>query len=221
MGMEVDTDAASDTVRTLRSRELACDACRRRKIRCDKLSPCSGCKATNIACQTTKKIEARRQTFRKEVQYERRLAELNHKVQQLSQGLDSKGMDHSRQSISKEDNSTPTVASPSSLPDYSRNGHSSFEGDSSFLVHSKQATQAFEASLASTPRAKGDETLNSAMVNMQKTLKSDSTHEICSAPSSSLVDRTEANALSVLPLPPVDEVLRLLKYIKGILTHQR
>ncbi|KAL8932766.1 MAG: hypothetical protein Q9216_006687 [Gyalolechia sp. 2 TL-2023] len=91
----------------------------------------------------------------------------------------------------------------------------SFQGDSSFIVHSKQATQAFEASLASTPETRVDEALSDAMLNLQKAL--DSTNaQSSSPPRPSQSDSGDENEpLAALPIPPSDLVLKLLKHAKA------
>ncbi|KAL8942078.1 MAG: hypothetical protein Q9211_001554 [Gyalolechia sp. 1 TL-2023] len=82
-------------------------------------------------------------------------------------------------------------------------------------MHSKKATQAFEASLASTPQTELDEALSGAMANLQKAL--DSTNAQSSSPPrpSESDYGDDSDCLSALPMPPSDLVLKLLKHAKA------
>ena len=183
-------------------RQLACDNCRKRKIRCDKLSPCSSCKSSNVSCCTTRKEPARRSRAQIANRYEQSIADLNHKIQKLTEALHTP---------SEDSHTSPVVENPpcvnisshheiirgrqTSLADKSN----SFEGDSSFAVHSQQATRAFEASLASTPQMQIDEALSGAMANLQKALDSSRARASSPACSGEFVDDKKSQDLSSLP----------------------
>lgn len=68
-------------------RQPVCDACRSRKVRCDKLSPCSSCKASHIPCRTTQKTVGRRPRSQTTTRYEQDIIDLESKVEQLSKSL--------------------------------------------------------------------------------------------------------------------------------------
>lgn len=199
------------------TRQPACDACRQRKVRCDKLSPCSSCKASDIPCRTTREMPGRRtriQVPRSQTgnRYEQTIADLQSKVEQLSQSL---------QARSGAGNGTPSaVNSPHARPDVPTESigdrGSSFEGDSSFMTHSKQVTQAFEASLASTPQIDVDDALSGAVANLHKALDSSNAPSMTPAYSAESPEHDDCHGLSNLPLPPSDVVLKLLKRAKGI-----
>ncbi|KAL8875113.1 MAG: hypothetical protein Q9198_006484, partial [Flavoplaca austrocitrina] len=89
-----------------------------------------------------------------------------------------------------------------------------FEGDSSFMTHSKQATQALKASLAATPQLNVDEALSDAVANLQQALESSHTQPSTSSYSAESTNDDESHGLSSLPLPPSSLVLRLLKRAK-------
>ena len=150
--------------------------------------------------------------------YEQSIADLNHKIQKLTEALHTP---------SEDSHTSPVVENPpcvnisshheiisgrqTSLADKSN----SFEGDSSFAVHSQQATRAFEASLASTPQMQIDEALSGAMANLQKALDSSRARASSPACSGEFVDDKKSQDLSSLPMPPSDLVLRMLKLAKS------
>ncbi|KAI4244197.1 MAG: hypothetical protein L6R42_010530, partial [Xanthoria sp. 1 TBL-2021] len=110
------------------------------------------------------------------------------------------------------------VAEPPNAPP-SRQGSTadrdtSFEGDSSFMTHSKQATQAFKASLASTPQINVDDALSDAVANLQKALDSTDAQPPSPSHSQESAYDDESHGLSALPMPPSHVVLKLLKRAK-------
>ncbi|KAI4224866.1 MAG: hypothetical protein L6R36_004347 [Xanthoria steineri] len=142
--------------------------------------------------------------------YEQTIADLQSKVEQLSQSL------HARSGARNE---TPsTVNSPHGRPDVPTEAigdrGNSFEGDSSFMTHSKQVTQAFEASLASTPQIDVDDALSGAVANLHKALDSSNPPPLTPAYSAESPEHDDCHGLSNLPLPPSDVVLKLLKRAK-------
>lgn len=199
------------------SQPSACDSCRRRKIRCDKVSPCYSCKASNIPCYTTKKTHGRRSRIETATRYQQSIAALNNKIEQLSQSLQLPSKGAARPPT--VENVAPPVESSSNTRLTTRQritieNDSSFQGDSSFMMHSKQATQALEASLASTPETTVDEALSGAMANLQKAL--DSTNAQSSSPPRPVDTEFDENEpLSALPMPPSDLVLKLLRHAKA------
>ena len=201
-------------------RQLACQACRKRKIRCDKLSPCSHCKSSGIPCQSSERYQGARQRAQRSSRADQTIADLNKKIEQLSQHLQpAASSPASSPSVSIK---TPNTSS-TSLHDQSssfrglpqrRESAPSFEGDSSFNTHSKQATQAFEASLASTPHIQADKALSGAIQNLQSVLNPPKP----GSPTQVRPDDTQESdykELAALPMPPSELVLRMLRYFKG------
>lgn len=225
-------DATPDSHILPTSRQSACDACRRRKVRCDRLFPCSNCKTSSIQCCATKRTPARRPRGFSQAQaqaqstshYEKTLADLNQKIEQLSESLNTSAhgqhpkpdlaSKHSPQSIGSPRNHQPVDHWKSSTT-----RDSSFEGDSSFAMHSKQATQALEASLAATPQIHIDVTLSDAMASLQNAVGSGPNSGAPrpsppAHPSQTSCDDDNQD-LAALPMPPTDLVVRLLKYARG------
>ena len=204
------------------SRQPACDACRKRKIRCDKTSPCSSCKASDLLCQTTCATPGRRQRRQLISRREQTIASLEAKVELLSKSLTPRS-EATNGIISRAEGPSPSAAAitPSSTPSYPQNTlpdrDGGFEGDSSFMMHSKQATQAFKASLAATPQLNVDDALSDAVTTLQKVLDSNTTLSPSAPCSRDSSWDEEDHGLSTLPLPPSDLVLKLLKRAKGML----
>ncbi|KAL8964920.1 MAG: hypothetical protein Q9183_004139 [Haloplaca sp. 2 TL-2023] len=124
-------------------------------------------------------------------------------------------------SISPTEGPSPSAAAitPSNTPSFHQNTlpdrDGGFEGDSSFLMHSKQASQAFKASLAATPQLNVDDALSDAVNTLQKMLDSNAAQSPSAPGSRDSSWDEEDHGLSNLPLPPNDLVLKLLKRAKG------
>ena len=211
---------ADRSVPNVVARQLACDPCRKRKVRCDKLSPCSNCNSSNIVCQTTKERSKRRQKDPKS-RFEQSIIDLNKKIEHLSQHLRP----------SSEVPVTPTfVAERSprspSISDYDvsyirqkspqeQHSGSNFEGQSSFFTHSKQATRAFQDSLVSTPRAQDDEAIAGAINKLHNVLNHSNSQAVIPLQMATSSHESDYRALSALPMPPNNAVIRLLRHVKG------
>lgn len=92
-----------------------------------------------------------------------------------------------------------------------------FEGDSSFTAHSKSITQAFESSLNNSPYPNSIRDVSAAVATLRGFLN----ESLGSGKSSTAVVKSPQDAdhhsiLSNLTLPPMDAVLRLLRYIKSM-----
>lgn len=223
-------DAPPDGYILPTSRQSACDACRRRKVRCDRLFPCSNCKTSSIRCCTAKRTPARRPRGLTQAQaqntshYEKTLADLNRKIEQLSESLNTSAHGQRAKPDLASEDSPHSIGSPRNHQPVdhwksSTTRDSNFEGDSSFAMHSMQATQALEASLASTPQIHIDVTLSDAMASLQNAVGSGPDSgaprpSLPAQPSQSSCD-DENQDLAALPMPPTDLVVRLLKYARG------
>ncbi|KAL8655065.1 MAG: hypothetical protein Q9210_001126 [Variospora velana] len=156
--------------------------------------------------------------------YEKTLADLHRKIEQLSESLNTSAHGQRPKPNLASEHSPHSTGSPRKNQPVDHwksptSRDSNFEGDSSFAMHSKQATQALEASLASTPQIHVDDTLSDAMASLQNAVGSgpNSGAPRPSPPAhpsqSNCYD--ENHHLSALPMPPTDLVLRLLKYAKA------
>ncbi|KAL8905956.1 MAG: hypothetical protein Q9171_006467 [Xanthocarpia ochracea] len=178
------------------------------------------CKASNLPCRTTRTTSGRRPHGQSSNRHEKTIAHLQSKVEELSRslqpvpgntnGIGPTGRERVSPAVVRSDNaSAPRQNSPTHRDD-------SFEGDSSFMTHSKNATQALKDSLASTPQLDVDDALSDAVTNLQKALNSSTTYSLSATyPTQSTYD-DESHGLSALPLPPSDLVLKILKRAKGI-----
>lgn len=64
---------------------LSCEQCQRRKVKCDKLSPCTACRSTGVACNTVQRARRPRgkSAKPKEGEIDARVARLEDLVKQL------------------------------------------------------------------------------------------------------------------------------------------
>ncbi|KAL8984629.1 MAG: hypothetical protein Q9177_004650 [Variospora cf. flavescens] len=156
--------------------------------------------------------------------YEKTLADLNRKVEQLSESLNTSAHGQRAKPDLASEDSPHSIGSPRNHQPVdhwksSTTRDSNFEGDSSFAMHSMQATQALEASLASTPQIHIDVTLSDAMASLQNAVGSGPDSgaprpSLPAQPSQSSCD-DENQDLAALPMPPTDLVVRLLKYARA------
>lgn len=121
-----------------------------------------------------------------------------------------------------QDATTTSIDPPSTSIHIPRDSNSwkervDFEGDSSFVAHSKHATQAFEEIIDTTPYSdSGRETL-AAVARLKDVLSRGESFSEGSVISNHLFhDVIEYPELARLPLPPTDIVLQLLRHVKGI-----
>lgn len=215
-----DTIEADRSVPTVVARQLACDPCRERKVRCDKLSPCSNCNSSNIICRTTKERSKRRRNVQKS-RVEQSIIDLNKKIEHLSQHLrPSSGNRITPTSVAERSPRSPSnsdydVSNSRQKSPREQSSGSNFEGHSSFFTHSKQATQAFQASLVSTPCAQDDEAIAGAIHNLQSVLNHSNPQATIPPRIVTSSHESDYHALSALPMPPNDAVIRLLRHVKG------
>ncbi|KAH9213613.1 hypothetical protein DL95DRAFT_390406, partial [Leptodontidium sp. 2 PMI_412] len=72
------------------TRLRACEACKTRKVRCDKLDPCSACKSSNIPCWTAPRpSQQKRQRAVVSARFEDQLSKINEQLSQLQASIDS------------------------------------------------------------------------------------------------------------------------------------
>ncbi|KAL8871209.1 MAG: hypothetical protein Q9174_002911 [Haloplaca sp. 1 TL-2023] len=210
----------------LPSKQSACDACWKRKVRCDKLSPCSSCKASDLPCRNTRARPGRRprhQRGQASNRQQQTIADLQAKVERLSESLTARAEATNATFSPTERPERPSSSSAAATPPCNalsrrqsspHDRDSSFEGDSSFMVHSKQVTQAFKASLVATPQLNVDDALFDAVATLQKVLDSNPTRIPSAHCSRDTTYDEEGHGLSALPLPPSNLVLKLLKRAK-------
>ncbi|KAL4888603.1 fungal-specific transcription factor domain protein [Aspergillus ambiguus] len=136
----------------------ACDQCRLRKIRCDKRSPCSNCRSSQIVCRSTgagqKPPEPRRRVLISS-QYERKIDLIEERLGSIEDVLHDL-----RASASSKTDSPPyyppllsskPMTSSASNPADTLDQHESvttFEGSSSFTAHSAYASQFLESAVS-------------------------------------------------------------------------
>ena len=192
----------------------ACDACKGRKIKCDRESPCSSCVASKIPCRTTKRAPEKRQRVHLSAKYGDELADVNRKLSSLTDAVSTilKRQDASPKGISPDQRSSTDVLSTPSDIDPPEPGMP-YEGDSSFTAQSKSITQALEATISQS-------TLQLDHV-MQRLVQEAAIHTSSSSGAAGSLSCgasfKQYPELSHLTLPPMAVVLRTLRVVKGML----
>ncbi|KAH7242658.1 hypothetical protein BKA59DRAFT_457226 [Fusarium tricinctum] len=182
-----------------RGRGLSCDTCRARKIKCDRESPCSSCRAANVICRTTKGPLQKRQRVLISPRYEEEIAILNSRFARLEKLLqDALANSHSPSLTDK------ILAGPSNLGQTL--GSPSFEGESSFAAHSKHTVLEIERLVGQLPYSKDGDV---AVASLREIVNPGSTNAQGPEPTILRQDFTG------LPLPTRQLVIKTLNYCKN------
>ncbi|KAJ4255400.1 hypothetical protein NW762_009395 [Fusarium torreyae] len=190
----------------------ACDACRTRKIRCDRNSPCSHCIHAKIPCthHDTRPKEKRTRILLS-AQYERKIDIIDRRLEALTELMRDMKMNMSSSNPPQPNQPTQqqTTASDSTRPSPSQHSGSTpyghlaqlsadspvIEGESSLAAHGEFANEFLK-------NAVGTESLQGASLELRETL--DSLHHIVN----SLKQQTAATEMSypyarAVPRPPI------------------
>ncbi|KAE9368960.1 hypothetical protein N431DRAFT_561255 [Stipitochalara longipes BDJ] len=188
----------------------ACEACKSRKIRCDKLQPCSACRTAGIQCWTSRQPGEKRQRVLISNKYEEHLESINTHLSQL-QGMLANVTKDSLPTIAQRSAPQPVgpFFSPTSKdksgPTQSEETISStipYLGESSFEVHSQQTSQILEKALGSTPRSNPhDDDGSSAWQSIRELLKEKTSHS------------SKTFTHEVVPMIPIQTALRALRLL--------
>ncbi|KAH8723661.1 fungal-specific transcription factor domain-containing protein [Phaeosphaeriaceae sp. PMI808] len=162
--MDVSIDGATS--------KRACDACRTRKIRCDRTFPCSNCRASKLTCTTTAPTQkAQRQRVHISEEYEKkidriedRLAGIEHVLESLALKLgdldirrDSSEYDSQPRSSRKSFVKSPGTVDEASTP-------APFEGETAIHIQSDYARELLAKAVGSTPSIGQNEEVRSALL---------------------------------------------------------
>ncbi|KKK26949.1 C6 transcription factor [Aspergillus rambellii] len=156
---------AQRTVSSARSsfRIRACDNCRLRKIKCDKLVPCSSCGALGISCSSAATAPATPEPSRRTQsnEYEQRFHAIQQQLDSIQQTL---------QQISKTSPTPPglTVASPAPSP----TTVPPFEGKSSFHHETLIARDAALSAVGAVRNGQLHDQVSSALLSLKDSLDS-------------------------------------------------
>ena len=197
------------------NRAPACDACRSRKIKCDREVPCGSCRAWKITCQTTQRHREKKQRVLISHKYENEFRDLNRKLENLSVTLQSfvdnpKPGDPGSQTLHSQ-----VVDVLASVKHERDEDEGLFQGESSFPAQWKDVAQIYETELNESPSM----SYNSVFINPMSDVgrspaKSALSRDTPAAPNP---DTFSSNfpQLAHLPLPPTTHVLNALRIAKG------
>ncbi|KAL4865007.1 hypothetical protein BDV12DRAFT_156654 [Aspergillus spectabilis] len=176
-------------------RVRACDNCRLRKIKCDKLVPCSSCNVLGIPCSAGGATSVAPGTPRQNDEYEQRFNALQEQLSSIQQTL----LQISRTSPA------PALAVSSPMPP--RQTVPPFEGQSSFHHETLVAREAALSAVVATRSGELNDQVSSALSSLKDSLNGHT-------PAPTQETSSEA-ARSREPLLPVDLVVAVVKKVKA------
>merc|ERR1711939_633093 len=197
------------------TRLRACEACKTRKVRCDKLDPCSACRSSNIPCWTApRSSQQKRQRAVASARLDDQLSKINSQLSQLQNSVDiltkqkselaSRHRSEISSPISNRDFGPrkPNVPTPSSVSGKPAlpSDEPPYLGESSFEVHSHQTGQILDIALHNSPAARQGQDVTSSLQSLR-------------ALHSGGIQNSETEFTSDLPMPPVQAVLAALRLI--------
>ena len=93
--MEADVSSGDgDAPRSALVPQKPCDACRQRKIKCDRQAPCSHCRAAGIACRTSQRVKEERTRVTISKQYEQKIDTIDDRLARIEKLLRSANGSH-------------------------------------------------------------------------------------------------------------------------------
>ncbi|KAH7165838.1 hypothetical protein EDB81DRAFT_780508 [Dactylonectria macrodidyma] len=205
----------------------ACDACRTRKIRCDRNSPCAHCTHAKIPCtHLDTRPKEKRTRILLSAQYERKIDLIDRRLEGVTRLLQEMktSMPASSTQVTAQDKATPDkVSQPSNSSTSTPFGHAVqpasdspvVEGESSLAAHSVFANEFLQNAVETG-------SLQDAGLEMRETL--DSLHHIVNAlkqqPAASELSYTMANpvprpTLPGIKLPPIQKTVNVIRQSKN------
>ncbi|KAI0107925.1 hypothetical protein F4776DRAFT_414610 [Hypoxylon sp. NC0597] len=214
--------------------KVACDRCRRRKTRCDRLDPCSQCTRSNVTCTYPRmlKPKEKRQRIHVSTSYEqkidqivRKLGVLDQKVSLLSRGTSATSPQLSNLQYSTAINSEQSASPlrkydyPEASGDRTRSQNDSprteYEGESSLAAHASFATGHLEDLVNSSPAEAMSLELTSIVEVLREAVDAQKeeidTLELLYPRAKSLAP---GSSLRDLPMPPIESALACLQMVK-------
>ncbi|KAL3419886.1 fungal specific transcription factor domain-containing protein [Phlyctema vagabunda] len=201
----------------------ACENCHKRKIRCDKLSPCSNCRSAKLTCRALqRKVGEQRQRIHVSSQYEQKINHIEEQLSSIHQIL--KTLTKNTTNIAQ----TESVAGPSttfaSLDDLSHESpldgsvasdSPAFEGDSSLSAQSKFASRLLGEAVGQSPSAGLAPEIINALSSLESIVnrydKQSAFHEV-QFPLQRPRERPSNNNVE---LPLMSDIIDVLRWAKG------
>ncbi|OJJ58392.1 hypothetical protein ASPSYDRAFT_90561 [Aspergillus sydowii CBS 593.65] len=209
----------SDEREVIVKERVACDRCRQRKTKCNRVNPCSHCTKADAECtfRLAHKAREKRQRVLISTAYERRLEHISNRIEDLY-GIIGQLRDERR-------NGDSTLMAPtrSLAPSYTSfqyggphlftNAPAPAEGiESAMFTHVICAARALETAVMTDPYSRAIDDITSALdtlrnaVNLQK-----QQNETLEGPFSFLKDSPSGLSLRDLPMPPLGKIMACLR----------
>ncbi|KAI0518001.1 hypothetical protein F5B22DRAFT_601363 [Xylaria bambusicola] len=194
---------------TALERRPACDACKTRKTKCDRKSPCASCVTLNVPCRTTHRTGEKRQRVLLSGRYEDAVLDLSRQLADVKEMLQAHVLSKDTGLLASNSQTASSDASaytPQSMIDEQlpvlTDVQEGYDGDTSFTSHAHQVKTALGATL--TP-FELETSLGIPLDN--------GNGKRSASPGHTSTDPRNAG-LSKMPLPPNDVTLKLLRLIK-------
>ncbi|KAF9885406.1 hypothetical protein FE257_012928 [Aspergillus nanangensis] len=202
----------------------ACDQCRLRKIRCDKRSPCSNCRSSQIACRSTGAGQKPPETKRRVLissEYEKKIDLIEERlggIEEILHDLKSHSFKStSGQFLQPTPGSKQMTSTFPSLPAEALDQHESvnaFEGNSSLTAQSAYASKFLESAVSCSPLQMSTPKMEAALSSLKQIVNFQDNKNQSGRGKSFLQSRKNVSILRNLTLPPVEAVLPILREIK-------
>ncbi|CAI6230604.1 unnamed protein product [Periconia digitata] len=153
--------------------QRACDACRSRKIRCDRGTPCSNCRSSRLTCVTTASAQKpQRQRVHISDAYEKkidriedRLAGIEHVLEKLATRLSN--VDISHDVLEPASQAKSRISSGRSASETNAGTPAPFEGETTLNRQSVFARELLEQAVGSTPSMEQNADIKDALSSLQ------------------------------------------------------
>ncbi|EXA32987.1 hypothetical protein FOVG_15795 [Fusarium oxysporum f. sp. pisi HDV247] len=201
-----------------------CDRCRLRKIRCDRLFPCSNCRTVQKACSLVGSTQGIRQSKQRVLissQYEKKIDRIEDRLEGIEQLL--------RRAFDEQPITRSVPRPPESLPtdsfnvtgefaESSRNGPScadsgmALEGSSSMKAATVYASDFFQTVLGQSPAADTSTRVNAALSSLKQMIEINSYRSMADRMPSRREHQNDG--IRDLAMPPLQSVLMILRELK-------
>ncbi|KAL4963265.1 Zn(II)2Cys6 transcription factor [Aspergillus stella-maris] len=197
----------------------ACDRCRQRKTKCNRVNPCSHCTNAKAHCtyRLAYKAKEKRQRVLISDVYERRLEQISNRIEEVY-GIIAQGRNdrHTGGSglVAPSRLRTPSYSSlPSARLWESPRASNSVEGiESAYLAHFFSAASAVEAAVLGDPHFGAMDGINLALNALRSTVNDQRQHsEKLQGTRPFLKSLPSGLSLRELPLPPLDKIMACLR----------
>jgi hypothetical protein len=193
-----------------------------RKIRCDKDWPCSNCRSAKRSCTSTgvgQRPKEPRQRVLISSQYERKIDQIEARlgsIEGLLKSLSSAQSLPTSAHVETPGTGGSGATTAASTADYdSDDDESAFGGDSALTAHTVFASDFLEKAVNRTTLQEVNPNMRTALTNLSQLVAMHKHKSVSHGPRFPLQKPIPAGGMSMLPMPPLNVVVSLLKQTKA------